>query len=268
MRREYHRGENREYRRRKRQRELQIRVLGFCVFTFLLGVLFGKMVFAREKENPKESVRIEERGMGEETLSPEKKTALDEEEDCLTLVNAENPLPEDYQVKTVEIENHLLLDVRAADALSEMLADGRKEGLDFWVCSAYRTRKKQTDLFENKVQRLMSEEGLSREAALEKAKTEVAYPGTSEHQLGLAVDIVARSYQLLDKKQENTKEARWLRENCWRYGFILRYPTGKTGETGVIYEPWHYRYVGKQAAKEMTEEGICLEEYLEGKKDE
>ena len=80
--------------------------------------------------------------------------------------------------------------------------------------------------------------------------------------LGLAVDIVARDYQLLDERQEETAEQQWLMKNCWRYGFILRYPTDKTEETGIIYEPWHYRYVGREAAEEITRQEICLEEYL------
>ena len=105
-------------------------------------------------------------------------------------------------------------------------------------------------------------EGLSYEEAYRQAGTVVAYPGTSEHNLGLAADIVAKDYQLLDDKQADTPEAKWLKENCWRYGFILRYPTDKTGETGIIFEPWHYRYVGKEAAREIMEQGICLEEYL------
>ena len=142
-----------------------------------------------------------------------------------------------------------------------MLADGRKQGLDFWICSAYRTMEKQTDLYNNKVSRLQAE-GLSYEEAYRQAGTVVAYPGTSEHNLGLAADIVAKDYQLLDDKQAETPEAKWLEENCWRYGFILRYPTDKTGETGIIFEPWHYRYVGKEAAREIMEQGICLEEYL------
>ena len=145
--------------------------------------------------------------------------------------------------------------------MQQMLADGRKEGLDFWICSAYRTMEKQTDLYNNKVSRLQAE-GLSYEDAYRQAGTVVAYPGTSEHNLGLAADIVAKDYQLLDDKQAETPEAKWLEENCWRYGFILRYPTDKTGETGIIFEPWHYRYVGKEAAREIMEQGICLEEYL------
>ena len=109
----------------------------------------------------------------------------------------------------------------------------------------------------------MQEKGISYEKAYEEAGNTVAYPGTSEHQLGLAVDIVAKDYQQLDDKQANTEEAKWLKEHCAEYGFILRYPLDKTEETGIIFEPWHYRYVGKEAAKEIMEQGICLEKYLE-----
>ena len=90
----------------------------------------------------------------------------------------------------------------------------------------------------------------------------MARPGTSEHQLGLALDIVSTSYTNLDKKQERTKEQKWLMANSYKYGFILRYPSDKCDITGINYEPWHYRYVGKAAAKEIYEKGICLEEYL------
>ena len=179
----------------------------------------------------------------------------------LTLVNADHPMEDGYRPQVSEIENNYYFDSRAVADLQQMLADGRKEDLDFWICSAYRTIEKQTDLYNNKVSRLQAE-GLSYAEAYEQAGTVVAYPGTSEHNLGLAADIVARSYQLLDDKQADTPEAKWLKENCWRYGFILRYPTDKTEETGIIFEPWHYRYVGKKAAKEIMEQGICLEEYL------
>lgn len=91
----------------------------------------------------------------------------------------------------------------------------------------------------------------------------VAVPGTSEHQLGLAVDIVDVNYQLLDTNQENTAVQKWLLENSWRYGFILRYPTDQTDVTGIVYEPWHYRYVGKEYAQDIYKKGLCLEQYLE-----
>ena len=97
---------------------------------------------------------------------------------------------------------------------------------------------------------------------LEAAKT-VALPGTSEHQLGLAVDIVDRSNQNLDRTQETTAVQQWLMAHSWEYGFILRYPDEKSETTGIIYEPWHYRYVGKEAAEEIYRQGVCLEEYLD-----
>lgn len=100
------------------------------------------------------------------------------------------------------------------------------------------------------------------DAKLEAGKI-VAVPGTSEHQLGLAVDIVDKYNQVLDENQENTAVQKWLMENCWKYGFILRYPNDKSSITGIMYEPWHYRYVGDAAAKEIYQQGICLEEYLD-----
>ena len=90
----------------------------------------------------------------------------------------------------------------------------------------------------------------------------MAIPGTSEHQLGLAVDIVDKHSQVLDNSQADTPAQQWLMEHSWEYGFILRYPEGKSEITGIIYEPWHYRYVGKEAAAEIHELGLCLEEYL------
>ena len=89
-------------------------------------------------------------------------------------------------------------------------------------------------------------------------------PGTSEHQLGLAVDIVDISNQHLDASQENTAVQKWLMEHSWEYGFILRYPNEKSEITGIIYEPWHYRYVGREDAEQIHTLGVCLEEYLEG----
>ena len=104
--------------------------------------------------------------------------------------------------------------------------------------------------------------GYSRERAETEAGEQVAIPGTSEHQLGLAVDIVDISYQLLDRSQEDTAVQKWLMEHSWEYGFILRYPDGKSEITGITYEPWHYRYVGRENAEQIYRRGFCLEEYL------
>jgi len=119
----------------------------------------------------------------------------------------------------------------------------------------------QQQIFNQEVSKYMGQ-NYSQEEAKKKAAQWIAIPGTSEHQTGLALDIVSSSYQLLNKEQENTPEQKWLIENSYKYGFILRYPSDKTNITGIEYEPWHYRYVGKETAKEITERGICLEEYL------
>ena len=108
--------------------------------------------------------------------------------------------------------------------------------------------------------------GYDAEEADQKAATVVARPGTSEHELGLAVDIVDASYQQLDERQKSTPVQQWLMEHCWEYGFILRYPDGKSDLTGIIYEPWHYRYVGVETAQALRESGQCLEEYLQAAK--
>ena len=179
----------------------------------------------------------------------------------LLLVNPWNKLPEDYTVELKKLPNGLQVDARIYDDLTAMLFDCRKAGLRPLVCSAYRTQEKQTKLYNNKIARLRAA-GYSREAAIREAGRWVAVPGTSEHQTGLAVDLVASSYQILDQKQEQTAEQKWLMEHCWEYGFILRYPSDKSAVTGIGYEPWHYRYVGRETSKAIQDSGLCLEEYL------
>ncbi|MBC5747133.1 M15 family metallopeptidase [Dysosmobacter sp. NSJ-60] len=180
----------------------------------------------------------------------------------LLLVNPWNQLPEGYTVELTELRNGHAVDTRAYPDLQRMMDDCRAAGLEPVICSSYRTLETQQRLYENKIRRLMNE-GLSREEATAQAGTVVAVPGTSEHQTGLALDIVDASYQVLDTAQESTAVQQWLMANSWEYGFILRYPGEKSDLTGIIYEPWHYRYVGQDAAREMRELGMCLEEYLE-----
>ncbi|MGM9590126.1 MAG: M15 family metallopeptidase [Faecousia sp.] len=180
----------------------------------------------------------------------------------LLLVNPWNPLPDDFSVNLTQIGDGQEIDSRVYPDLQKMMDDARAEGLSPLICSSYRTTEMQESLYSNKIRRLR-EQGYSRERAETEAGRWVAVPGTSEHQLGLAVDIVAESYRMLDERQEKTAEQKWLMENAYRYGFILRYPADKCHLTGIGYEPWHYRYVGKEAAKKMYETGMCLEEYLD-----
>ena len=184
----------------------------------------------------------------------------------LVLVNRDNPLPEDWEAPELDLVASLdgrdyYLDLRCAKAFLDMMADCEAAGCKPYVCSAYRTQEQQKTLYEDKVRRLVIE-GVSWADARELAGESVAVPGTSEHQLGLAVDIIDTDYTVLDEGQEETETQKWLMENCWRYGFILRYPNGTTDITGIIYEPWHYRYVGKVYAEEITRMGVTLEEYL------
>ena len=196
------------------------------------------------------------------TPDPEPEPDPEPIQEILTLVNPWNQVPEDWTVDLVTLPNGLEIDKRCYDALMDMIDGCYDAGLTPVICSAYRTQDFQQTLHDNKVSEWM-EQDYSREEAREKAGHQVAVPGPSEHQLGLAVDMVDVNYQLLDTNQENTAVQKWLLENSWRYGFILRYPTDQTDVTGIVYEPWHYRYVGKEYAQDIYKKGLCLEQYLE-----
>ena len=166
------------------------------------------------------------------------------------LANAWNEIGE-YAPELTTVEGHQF-DARAADALSAFLQGARDAGLSVTVNSAYRDYATQKYLYERKVAQYGEET----------AKTIVLPPGTSEHQTGLSADIADRFYETKDSSLENTATFRWMQEHCAEYGFILRYPKDKEDVTGVIYEPWHFRYVGPEAAAFIKEEGLCLEEFL------
>jgi len=179
------------------------------------------------------------------------------EEWNLIVVNARNELPEDYSVELTELSNGQKVDSRIYPYLQEMFDAAREEGVYPVVREGYRTAEEQQEILEDRIQTYINQ-GYSRSRAERTAKEWVALPGTSEHQLGIAVDINA------DKSMCSNEEVyAWLAENAYKYGFILRYPPGKQEITGTSYEPWHYRYVGVEAAQEIYEQGICLEEYFE-----
>ena len=185
----------------------------------------------------------------------------------ILLVNPWNAVPEDYEPDLVELSLDISVEGSKVDrscyeALLSMIAACNKESPRVCVVSSYRTQEYQTNSFERKVQAYISQ-GYSREDAEREAATIIARPGTSEHQLGLAVDIIDTRSWALEESQKDLPAQKWLMEHCWEYGFILRYPEGKTDKTGIIYEPWHYRYVGVEVAKELHDSGLTLEEYLE-----
>lgn len=181
----------------------------------------------------------------------------EDEEWNLVLVNPWNEMPKGFEVELTQLKDGQAVDSRIYPELQQMLDDARKEGLIPYVNSSYRTNEKQTRLLKDEI-KMYQEQGYSKREAEKIAKQWVAVPGTSEHQLGLAVDITSA-----DKNVQSPEEIwNWLAQHSWEYGFILRYTEEKREITGIMPEEWHYRYVGKEAAREIYEQGICLEEYL------
>lgn len=180
----------------------------------------------------------------------------------LMLVNKSNKLPEGFEAETEDVQNGFRVDTRIAEVTRKMIEDAKSEDVDLLFCSAYRSGTKQENLFEKMVGDYVND-GKSTEEAKKLTSVAIAEPGTSEHQTGLAIDIVTPYHQGLDAGFADTEAGQWLSKNAWKYGFILRYPEGKEDITGYMYESWHYRYVGPLHAKLIKESGLCLEEYLE-----
>lgn len=250
----------RESRRQRRYREaMRNRAIAAVVLVALIvGAVFIVKGCKKDETLPADDQQEQQ------TDTPEENTQeppVNVDDELLTVVNPWNPLPEDWVCDLVTLSDGRRVDSRCYEAFEEMMAACRDAGYAPFLCSAYRTQETQQSLYDNKVQRLMNS-GMGEEEAKVEAAKAVAIPGTSEHQLGLAVDIVDANMQDLTDEQENTETQKWLMANSWRYGFIHRYPNDKTDITGIIYEPWHYRYVGKAAAQDIFNRDITLEEYV------
>jgi len=185
---------------------------------------------------------------------------MDKREWNLILVNRDFILPDGYmpelEPSITNDSDSAKLDYRVAPYYNEMYLAALEDGVELTPISGYRSVQRQTNNFENKIQKYI-DDGYSKTEATQMAATIILPPGTSEHNAGLAMDICS-----LYESFENTEEFEWLMENAADYGFILRYPEDKQDITKIIYEPWHWRYVGVEAAKEMKASGQCLEEYL------
>jgi D-alanyl-D-alanine carboxypeptidase len=179
----------------------------------------------------------------------------------LILVNKQHPIPEDYEFTAGVIKGSMKCDVRILTELKAMMKAAKADGVNLVVCSPYRDFDRQTVLFNRKID-YYTEKGYSYLEAYKLASITVTVPGASEHQIGLALDIVSTTYSSLEIGFGDTKAGKWLAANCADYGFIVRYPLGKEDITGIQYEPWHFRYVGKTAATEIMERGITLEEFV------
>lgn len=175
----------------------------------------------------------------------------------LMLVNDEKHVPQGYAVELVKLDDGEKVDKRIYPALQKMFEAAKEEEIHMVVAEGYRTRDEQQKLLNEKTEEYQ-EKVFVKLIAKWLAEQWVATPGTSEHQLGLAVDINADGIHNTGMEVYD-----WLAEHAHKYGFIQRYPEDKTEITGINYEPWHYRYVGEEVAQEMHEEGICLEEYID-----
>lgn len=252
------------------------RLVIYTIIVLLIGGMFGGSI-GRSKEEKRSEKKVAQavakvQEKDDKKLKEVEKQLYDLKEQVngeevklpwnMVLVNGEHPMEEGYVPQLKELEEGLSLDSRIIDAAKEMLADAKKAGLHIDICSAYRSVERQEQVFGDSMKERVKD-GMSYWDAFNETALNVAIPGTSEHALGLALDLISNQYTELDERQETTAEAKWLKENCHKYGFILRYPPEKTNITGIIYEPWHYRYVGVEDATEIMKLGITLEEYLQ-----
>lgn len=206
---------------------------------------------------------IEDNGVEDGEKNKKCLKIFNENKDLLVLANRDNPLEYNYNPFLIYICNgRLQASSYLYDALVNMLADAKEQGYSYWIASAYRSPEKQQRLVDEDVNILMGK-GMPYEDALEEVYKETMPAGCSEHQTGLALDILCSGNTNMDVSQMEEPGNKWLRENCYKYGFILRYPEDKSQVTGINFEPWHFRYVGKEAAKYITKNHITLEEFYQ-----
>ena len=242
----------------------------FLIFAAAAGTLALKTALTKNEIQAEEQGAAAGEDSGENNTEQEISDAsADSEEDRtepeisdkdpewnLILVNQDHPIPENYDITLTLLSNGRQVDSRIYPELQQMFDDCRAAGYQLFVREGYRTHADQQQLMDEKVQAYRNE-GYGQDEAESLAKQWVAVPGTSEHELGIAVDINADT-----SVSSSDAVYGWLEQNSYLYGFILRYPADKTEITGISNEPWHFRYVGKEAAQTIHEKGLCLEEYL------
>ena len=251
----------------KERREKYMRKIVILILIFLISMIGTYIFIKRDYDNKvvKENVNnqlvenIKQSESKSKTITITATITENEINDWkLVLVNYENALPDDFNVELSNIDKTRKFDSRAINELTQMLQEMKNDGIsDMWVQSSYRSIEYQQSLFDNQVNTYISQ-GKSKEEAENLTLKTINKPGTSEHNLGLAID-----FNYVDYNFENTKGFKWLQKNAEKYGFILRYKKEKEDITKVDYEPWHWRYVGVENAKKMNELDMCLEEYID-----
>ena len=271
-----------EVRRRRRSRAIR-RVAGLTV---MLCVAVGGVSFlltrhaaipsasaASAISMPAQSIADPTVSSAENTAAPANALGLTADEaramladPLMVLVNHTSKMPDDYTFDTKECGSatavNKTLQTMACDAFLSMQKAAAADGVTVWMQSGYRSVKYQTSLYERKTKYYL-DKGYDNATAKEKAAAVVNPPGYSEHNCGLAADLNSPEHTGLDEGFEKTAAFRWLCEHAGDYGFILRYPKDAEDKTEIIYEPWHWRYVGVENAAKINASGLCFEEYIE-----
>ncbi|MCI6741776.1 MAG: M15 family metallopeptidase [Faecalibacterium prausnitzii] len=271
-----------EVRRRRRNRAIR-RVAGltvmFCVaaggVSFLLTrhAAIPSASAASAISMPAQSIAEPTVSSAENTAAPANALGLTADEaramladPLMVLVNHTSKMPDDYTFDTKECGSatavNKTLQTAACDAFLSMQKAAAADGVTVWMQSGYRSVKYQTSLYERKTKYYL-DKGYDNATAKEKAAAVVNPPGYSEHNCGLAADLNSPEHTGLDEGFEKTAAFRWLCEHAGDYGFILRYPKDAEDKTEIIYEPWHWRYVGVENAAKINASGLCFEEYIE-----
>ena len=260
------RAQNRKTKKRKLNKKKVIAVIGLFIIIVLLirkGTKHNKTIetatetnlnLQNDDNNTMEAIQSDSVNNNQSVETTEKKV----DDWRLTLANYENLLPENFTVKVSNIDKTRQFDSRAIGELNDMMNAMKKDGItNVWVQSAYRSVARQKELYDSSVQKYL-QQGKSKEEAEKLTDEYINKPGSSDHNLGLAVD-----FNYVDNKFEKLDGFKWLKKNAENYGFVLRYPKDKEEITKIAYESWHWRYVGVEHAKKMNELNMCLEEYID-----
>lgn len=255
----------------RENRKKGVIILKGTKYLFIATVILFIVTFALTRlTEPKEiQAEPEETTVSTVYIEPEPEVKVDiDNEWAMFLVNNQNPLPDNYDsiIDTTLVYTswrEYYMDSRMADYMKRMIEDAAADGINLEIVSAYRTIEYQQQNFDNSYQQRL-DSGMTEEEAYADTAREVALPGKSEHNAGLSADIMSNEYTSMDDDGfKDTEAFAWLSEHAADYGFILRYPENKYEYTNIIFEPWHYRFVGVYYAHEIKESGLCMEEYFE-----
>ena len=252
----------------KRTLRRSVKVTGVMMLASIVLIIVGarQVMPTKVSESKKENQIFsgEDKKIKGNKLQEEARTIYEKNKELMVLVNRMNEMPELYKHQLTDIcEGRLEADSRMVQDLRSMLASADEKGYSYFIASAYRSRERQEYLVKKNISDLMAQGMDERKAKIETYKYQ-QQPGHSEHETGLALDILCSDNLTMENWAQSKLDGnKWLRKNAYKYGFVLRYPKKKEDITLIKYESWHFRYVGKEAAKFMTENNLTLEEFYD-----